>query len=269
MSTETTSWRAKLKLGGWYLYTALVSLFLWLPIFAIIIASFYDGQLFAFPFKFSTRWYEQILVSSGARRALVTTLQMSVVVTAVATIFGTAAALGYTRYQFRGRGVFKILSLLPIFFPLILLGLGMQMWFSIVGFGTGIVPSIVGQIVWISPIVMFVVSIRALSIDPNIEEAARDLGAGTVTVYKDVVVPPIVDGIIPGAIFAFILSWNNYYIVANLSGARSSVTTWMQGQIQYSFAPLVPALAASIFYVTLIGVSVALFIWHWYSSTQA
>ena len=264
MSTLTPTWKDRLETVLWYGYTGLIAFFLALPVLAIIIASFYEGQIFALPYEFSLKWYEAVLTSSGVRSAVITTLLTSLPVMVLSTVIGTAAALGYTRYDFTGKEYFKIFALLPIFFPLILLGLGMSMWFHLTGLGTGLVPTIIGQTVWISPIVMFVVSLRALSIDPNIEDAAKDLGAGQVTMYKDVILPPILDGVIAGAIFAFVLSWNNYYIASYLLGPNNSITTWIHGQLGFSFAPLVPAVASVIFYVSTLLVVIALsFLWWW------
>jgi len=80
----------------------------------------------------------------------------------------------------------------------------MSMWASVMNLGYGVLPSIIGELVWISPIVMFVVSITALGIDPNMEEAAKDLGTDTVTMYRKILLPLLSDGIVSGAIFAFV-----------------------------------------------------------------
>jgi spermidine/putrescine transport system permease protein len=134
----------------------------------------------------------------------------------------------------------------------------MSMWTSTIGFGYGIVQTIVGETVWIAPIVMFVVSITALGIDPDLEEAARDLGASTTKLYRDVILPLIADGVVAGAIFAFVLSWNNYYIASYLSGPNILVTTWIHSRLTQGFSALVPAVAAVLFYVSLVALVVAI-----------
>ncbi|WP_049986550.1 ABC transporter permease [Halobellus rufus] len=254
MSTDTaTRLGDRLGSGVWYGYVALVALFLMTPLVSLVIASFYDGRFFSIvDYEFTFGWYEAALTSGSIRSALTNTLYISIPVTILSTIIGTAAAIAYTRYDFPYREQFKLFALLPIFFPLILLGLGMSMWSSQIDLGYGIVPSIIGELVWISPIVMFVVSITALGIDPNIEEAAKDLGADTVTLYRKVLLPLISDGVVSGAIFAFVLSWNNYYIVSYLSGPQSTITTWIHGRMTQGFTPVVPAVASLIFYVSIL-----------------
>ena len=254
MSMKRSSGLAGRFTGGlWYAYVALVALFLVTPLLSLVVASFYDGRFFSIvDYQFSLAWYEAALNPGSIRSALTNTLLISVPVTILSTIIGTAAAIAYTRYEFPWREQFKLFALLPIFFPLILLGLGMSMWASVMNLGYGVLPSIIGELVWISPIVMFVVSITALGIDPNMEEAAKDLGTDTVTMYRKILLPLLSDGIVSGAIFAFVLSWNNYYIVSYLSGAQSTITTWIHGRMTQGFTPVVPAVASIIFYVSLL-----------------
>jgi len=241
----------------WYGYTLLVTLFLMIPMIAIIIASTYKGRVFGFPYEFTLDWYWQVLSNGTIHNAVINTLKIAIPTTIISTIIGTAAAIGYTRYTFRGQELFKIFVLLPIFFPLLIIGLGMSMWSNTIGFGNGIFQTIVGEVVWISPIVMFVVSITALGVDPNLEDAARDLGAGTTKLYKDVILPLIADGVVAGAIFAFVLSWNNYYIASYMSGSNILVTTWIQSRLTQGFSSLVPAVAAVLFYVSLVALLLA------------
>jgi ABC-type spermidine/putrescine transport system permease subunit II len=213
--------------------------------------------VFGLPYEFTLDWYSQVLGNGTIHSAVLNTLKIAVPVTVISTVVGTAAAIGYTRYTFRGQGLFKIFVLLPVFFPLLIIGLGMSMWSNVIGFGNGILQTIVGEVVWISPIVMFVVSITALGIDPDLEQAARDLGAGTRKLYLDVILPLIANGVIAGAIFAFVLSWNNYYIASYMSGSNILVTTWIHSRLTQGFSSLVPAVAAVLFYVSLIALLAA------------
>lgn len=244
--------------AGWYGYTLLVTLFLMTPLVAIIIASTHSGRIFGFPYDFTLDWYRQVLTNGTIHSAVLNTLKIAVPTTLLSTAVGTAAAIGYTRYTFPGRDLFKIVALLPIFFPLLIIGLGMSMWTSTIGFGYGIVQTVVGETVWIAPIVMFVVSITALGIDPDLEEAARDLGASTTKLYRDVILPLIADGVVAGAVFAFVLSWNNYYIASYLSGPNILVTTWIHSRLTQGFSALVPAVAAVLFYVSLVALVAAI-----------
>jgi spermidine/putrescine transport system permease protein len=242
----------------WYGYTLLVTLFLMMPLVAIIIASTHAARVFGFPYEFTLEWYRQALTNGTIHSAVLNTLKIAVPTTILSTVIGTAAAIGYTRYTFPGRDLFKIIALLPVFFPLLIIGLGMSIWSNVIGFGNGIPQTIVSETVWIAPIVMFVVSITALGIDTNLEDAARDLGAGTIKLYRDVVLPLIADGVVAGAIFAFVLSWNNYYIASYMSGSNILITTWIHSRLTQGFSSLVPAVAAILFYVSLVALAAAI-----------
>lgn len=236
----------------------LVALFILLPMMMVVIASFYDGNVFDLPYAFTTEWYQKVFSQGGAITAYANTLRIAIPVMILSTIIGTAGAIGFTRYNFRYQKIIQTIALLPIFFPLVIIGLAMSLWFRTLNFQMGFLTAIIGETVWISPIVMFVVSIQALKIAPNIEDAARDLGAGTVAMYRDITLPLIWDGVVSGAIFAFILSFNNYYIAANLTGANSTITTWLHSRIGFGFTPLVPAAASLSFYITLVFLLAAL-----------
>ncbi|RLM59768.1 ABC transporter permease subunit [Halobellus sp. Atlit-31R] len=261
MSTTQGPTARLLRAGVWYGYVLLVAVFLMIPLFTLVIASFYDGRFLSIvDYAFTLHWYEVALSSDSITSALVNTATIAIPVTVLSTIIGTGGAIAYTRYEFPYQEQFKLIALLPVFFPLLLLGLGMSLWTNVTNLGYGIVPSIVGELVWISPIVMFVVSITALGVDPDVEEAARDLGASTLTLYKEVILPLIADGIVSGAIFAFVLAWNNYYIVSYLSGAESTITTWIHAKMTQGFTPTVPAVSSLIFYLSLLLiVAVAVF----------
>jgi spermidine/putrescine transport system permease protein len=259
-SSHTTGSSSRAENVIWYGYVLLVTLFLMMPMIAILVASTHSGRVFGLPYEFTLDWYRQVITNGSVMSAIQNTLKIAVPVTILSTIVGTSAAIGYTRYQFKGQNLFKIFVLLPIFFPLMIVGLGMSMWTNAINFGNGIPQTIIAESAWISPIVMFVVSITALGIDPNIEEAARDLGASTTKLYKDVTLPLLANGIVSGGIFAFILSWNNYYIASYMSGANTLVTTWIHGRLTQGFSALVPGVAGVLFLISMLTLVVALWV---------
>jgi spermidine/putrescine transport system permease protein len=93
-----------------------------------------------------------------------------------------------------------------------------------------------------------------LGIDTSLEDAARDLGADTIKIYRDVVFPLIVDCVVE-AILAFVLSWVNYYIASYMSGSNVLIMTWIHGRLTQRFSSLVPAVAAILFYVSLVALT--------------
>ena len=132
--------------------------------------------------------------------------------------------------------------LLPIFFPQTVLGLSLLMWFN----SLGIIPTwktaVVAHLVWIAPIATLIVAIRAYSFDPALEEAARDMGAGTFTIFREITLPLLAPGLISAGLFAFLLSWGNFPLSLFTTGADSTLPEWLYAKMVSGYSPLVPTL---------------------------
>jgi spermidine/putrescine transport system permease protein len=156
-------------------------------------------------------------------------------------VVGFFGALAFARYQWRFRRTFQKLILLPIFFPQAVLGLALLMWFN----ALGVIPSwktaVVAHLVWISPITTLIIAIRAYSFDPALEEAARDMGASTWTVMKEVTGPLLLPGVVSAGLFAFLLSWGNFPLSLFTTGADSTLPEWLYAKMVSGYSPLVPS----------------------------
>ena len=138
--------------------------------------------------------------------------------------------------------MFQKLILLPIFFPQTVLGLALLMWFNSVGVIPSWKTAVVAHLVWIAPIATLIVSIRAYSFDPALEEAARDMGAGTWTILREVTLPLLMPGLISAGLFAFLLSWGNFPLSLFTTGADSTLPEWLYAKMVSGYSPLVPTL---------------------------
>jgi len=116
------------------------------------------------------------------------------------------------------------------------------MWFN----ALDIIPSwktaAVAHLVWISPIATLVIAIRAYSFDPALEEAARDMGASTLVILKEVTLPLLMPGVISAGLFAFLLSWGNFPLSLFTTGADSTLPEWLYAKMVSGYSPLVPTL---------------------------
>ena len=159
------------------LYGVLAILFLYLPIISVGFASVSKARYLTFPIKrYATKWYGKAIESSTVQDLLWTSLSVALLVTVISMVVGFFGALAFARYQWRFRGVFQKLILLPIFFPQAVLGLALLLWFNALGIIPTWKTAVVAHLVWISPIATLIIAIRAYSFDPSLEEAARDLG---------------------------------------------------------------------------------------------
>ncbi len=224
-----------------YLYGALAIAFLYLPLVSVGFASISKARYLSFPIKrYTTQWYGKALESHTVNDLLWTSLTIAGIVTVVSMVVGFFGALAFARYHWRFRGVFQKLILLPIFFPQAVLGLALLMWFNFVGWIPDWKSAVVAHLVWISPIATLVIAIRAYSFDPALEEAARDLGASTWTILREVTGPLLMPGVVSAGLFAFLLSWGNFPLSLFTTGADSTLPEWLYAKMVSGYSPLVP-----------------------------
>lgn len=237
---------------GLYGATAAVLIFFYIPIFTLIAFSFQEGRYLTLPLDgFSLKWYGALLQNDAARQALANSTLIAAVATVFATAIGTAAAIVSVRYRFKGRTAFMGLAGAPLAFPQLLLGIVLLLWFSVLGrwldFNTGLLTAIIGHIVYITPFVMVIVAVQVFTFDATLEDAARDSGASSWQVYRYVTLPLLWPGIFSAAIFAFLLSWGNFYLTYSLAGSARTLPTFVFAGIAVGSSPLYPAIATVIF----------------------
>jgi len=228
-----------------WLWTATVLVFLYMPMLAVVLASFSKQRYFRFPItRNTTEWYGKTLESLSVRDLLWTSLTVAALVTVFSVVLAFFGALAFARYDWKGRKLYQKLVLLPIFFPQAVLGLALLLWFSALGVITSWQTAVFAHMIWIVPIVILIMSIQAYSFDPALEEAAFDLGATRWQVLREVTLPILAPGIVSGAIFAFLLSWGNFPLSLFSTGADSTVPEWLYAKMVSGYTPMVPTLGS-------------------------
>lgn len=224
-----------------FVYGVLTLMFLYLPILSVGFASVSKARYLSFPIKrYTLQWYGKAVENSLVQDFFFTSLRIAVIVTLVAMVVGFFGALAFARYRWRFRGVFQKFILLPVFFPQAVLGLACLMWFNSIGIIPSWKTAVVAHLVWIAPIATLIVAIRAYSFDPALEEAARDMGAGTWTTLREVTLPLLWPGVFSAGLFAFLLSWGNFPLSLFTTGADSTLPEWLYAKMVSGYSPLVP-----------------------------
>ena len=217
---------------------------LYLPIVSVVLASLANTRYMRFPHKV---WTLDAYRAAAADYTTVTlhviSLQIAICVVLLSVVLGTIGAMAYARYDWRGRGLFQKLLVLPIFFPQPVLGLALLLSMSALGIAPSWKTAVVAHAVWIVPIVTLVISIRLFGYDVAQEEAAFDLGASRWQVAREVTLPALWPGIFSGALFAFLLSWSNLPLSVYTSGADTPLPLWLFSRTATNYSPLVPAIA--------------------------
>ncbi len=225
------------------LYGIVTIVVLYLPLFSVGFASISRARYLTFPIReYSFRWYAEAVQSDTVHEIVVTSFKIAVIVTVISMVVGFFGALAFARYQWRYRSLFQKVILLPIFFPQAVLGLALLIWFNSIGVTPTWKTAIVAHLVWIAPIATLVIAIRAYSFDPALEEAARDMGASTFTILREITLPLLMPGVISAGLFAFLLSWGNFPLSLFTTGVDSTLPEWLYARMVAGYSPLVPTL---------------------------
>lgn len=207
----------KTGIGGKILL-ALTMIFFYLPILYIIVFSFNDSRSLTKLGGFSLRWYEKMFADSTMMEAVVYTIVIALLATIISTIAGTLAAIGLSRSRKMLRNIVEQVNNLPIMNPEIVTAIGLLMFFSAIGIKKGFLTLLLAHIMFCTPYVMLSVSPKLRSLDPNLADAALDLGATPIQALTKVIVPQIMPGIVSGALIAFTMSFDDFIISYFVTG---------------------------------------------------
>lgn len=239
-----------------------VLIFFYIPIFTLILFSFKEGRYLNLPFEgWTLSWYGDLFTNGDVGKATLNSLIIAVSAMLVSTAVGLGAAQSFVRFDFRGKKPFQMVALAPLVFPQLLLGVVLLLWFSVLGnafdFSNNLLTAIIGHCVYLVPFTTIIISVQAATFDPTLEQAAQDFGASPWEVFREVTFPILWPGVFSAAIFAFLLSWGNFYITYSLSGTGRSLPTFVFSGMALGSTPLYPALATVTFVVGLLLIVVA------------
>lgn len=247
------------RAGALILIAVVIALYVFLlaPIAVVVIAAFNAGEYLRFPPEgFSLRWFANFAHSPLFIRAFVFSLRLALTVTVISTVAGTAAAFYVVRYARRSRDALRLLMTAPLQLPAILTGIALLIFFYALGLGTrGGVALTAGHVLVTLPYVFMTVSTVLVGFDRSLEEAARNLGATPWVTFRRVTLPVIKGGVISGAVFAFIISFDQFPISLLLSGVgTTTLPVHLFDYLRFSFDPTAAAVSTINILMTLVVV---------------
>lgn len=203
--------KKKTSVGSKIILT-LTMLFFYLPILYIIVFSFNDSRSLTKFSGFSLRWYEKMFADSTMMEAVLYTVIIAVIATVVATVVGTITAIGLSKSRKVVQKMVERINDLPVMNPDIVTAISLLMFFSVLTVKKGFGTLLIAHIMFCVPYVMLSVTPKLRSLDPNLIDAAMDLGATPFQALAKVIVPQIKPGIISGALIAFTMSFDDFVI---------------------------------------------------------
>lgn len=236
--------------------TALMMGFILAPLIIVVAMSVSDSYFVSFPPQgFTLRWYAKILSDRDFLEALRLSALLACGATAGSLLLGVPAAIALTRGRFFGQNFLKGLVLSPLIFPALVTGLALMQLMAMFGWGDARVSLLIGHIVVTCPYVIRSVVTSLLLVDINLEDAARTLGANRWVTFWRITLPQIAPGVAAGALFAFMVSFDNYPVTMWLANSQySPVPMVLMRQLVNVFDPSVPAMSTVIIILAVIGV---------------
>jgi putative spermidine/putrescine transport system permease protein len=238
-------------------YAIAVIIFLFVPIAIVVVASFNGADFVSFPPEsLSGRWYEAFWNSPDFTSSAITSFQVAFLTALISATIGSLAAIALSRYEFPGRRIMDLFFSLPLGLPSVVLALALLLVYTQFGFAGTKTGLVAGHVVLTTPFVIRLVRASFASYNANLELAAAGLGAPAWRVFLHITLPLLRPGIVGGAVFAFILSFDEVVVSLFLSGP-SAVTLPVRIFIFLDQSPGPIVLAAGS---VLVGFSVLLFI---------
>lgn len=199
-------------------YLALLTIFFYLPIVYTVVFSFNSSRSLTHFDGFSFRWYEKMFHDASMMQSIFYTIAIAVLATLISTVIGTITAIGLSKSRHIVRSVVEQVNDLPIMNPEIVTAIGLLMFFSALGARKGFGTMLLAHVMFCTPYVILSVSPKLRSLDPNLADAALDLGATPWQALIKVIVPQIRPGIVAGALIAFTMSFDDFIISYFVTG---------------------------------------------------
>ena len=199
-------------------YVAICLVFFYLPILVTMIFSFNSSKSLTRFTGFSMRWYTELLHNTEVSKAVYVSVTIAILATVISTVLGTITAIGLSKSRKVLKETLLNINNLPILNPDIVTAIGLMLLFSSLGFRKGYFTMLLAHISFCTPYVITSVYPKVRSLDPNLANAAMDLGATPFQALTKVIVPMIKDGIFAGALLAFTMSFDDFVISYFVSG---------------------------------------------------
>lgn len=238
-------------------YIVLIMLFFYLPIAYVVFFSFNSSKSLSRFTGFSLRWYESMMSNRSILEAIMYTVICATLATLISTLVGTVTAIGLSKNKKVVRELVNQVNNLPMLNPEIVTAIGFMLFFTSLRIKTGFFTMLLAHIAFCIPYVILTIMPKLRRLDPNIAEAALDLGCTPWTAMWKVIIPQIKSGIVAAALVAFSMSFDDFVISLFTTGPGvSNISIYVYSNVK-RVNPTINALSAVIVYVVTIVLIIA------------
>ena len=249
----TDSWRQPRRMlmaafGG------LTVFYLLAPTLVIVPMSFTQARILSFPpHGFTLQWYERMLTDRQWSSGIVNSVEVAVLTAILATVLGTMVALGLARGRLPGSTIVNALALSPLIVPVVIIAVGTFSLFVQWRLAGSLPGLVLAHTALALPFVVVNVGTSLRTMDRNLELAAANLGADPRRTFTRITLPIILPGVLAGAIFAFITSWDEVVVAIFMTSARfRTLPVEMWEQVRQVVDPTVAAVSTTLLVVTTV-----------------
>lgn len=245
-----------MKKFGKNLYLVLCFIFLYAPIVVLIVFSFNESKSRAHFTNFTLKWYKELFSNSLIMKSLWNTIIIAILASIIATVLGTAAAIGIHNMKKGMKTTVMNITYLPVINPEIITGISLMLLFvfisDITGIELGFVTVLISHITFCLPYVILNVLPKLRQMDIHLYEAAIDLGCSPVKAFFKVVIPEIMPGIFSGLLMSFTFSLDDFVITYFTSGSSfQTLPVTIYSMTRMKVNPQINALSTIIFLIVL------------------
>jgi spermidine/putrescine transport system permease protein len=261
MTAARTAWEW-LRTHALQIYAVLAVIYILIPIFVIAVFSFgatpKDKLTFGLDHGFTPEYWRTAFSNPQLNDALMTSLKLALLATAISTVIGTLMAIALVRHRFRGRRLTNLLIVVPMATPEVVIGAALLSMFVYANVATGFQTLLLAHVMFSISFVVVVVRSRLIGFDRHLEEAAADLGATPLATFRHVTLPLLAPGILAASLLAFSLSIDDFVISNFNSGPTETFPLYVYGVSLRGIPVQVNVLATMIFVVLVIAVVLVL-----------
>jgi putative spermidine/putrescine transport system permease protein len=234
-------------------WTALIMLFLFVPILIIILYAFNSSNVQSWPIPgFSTKWFASTWHDEEMRHALWLSIRAGLFATATAILLGSMGAFAVHRFRFFGREAISFIFVLPLALPGIITGMALNSFITFSGVPFSLLTIIIGHATFCIVVVYNNVLARLRRTQSSLVEASMDLGADGWQTFRFVTLPVIATALVAGGLLAFALSFDEIVVTIFTAGAQNTLPIWIFGNIR--LGQQLPQVNVVVFFVILVTV---------------
>lgn len=238
----------QIVLAAW---TLVVFVFMLAPVLVVVALAFNSSPSSTFPITGVTlKWFGELVADGEIGTSVRTSLALAGLASVSATVVGVAAAYALTRLRFAGRDAVQVMLSVPILVPHIVLGVGLLLAFRLLGLGKSFTLLVIGHVAITLPFVILTTTHRLRAIPPNIEEAARTLGASPLQAFTAITLPLAMPAIASALVFAFMSSFDEvtatlFWLPPNVETVQSRIMAMLQYSVDQRINALATVLISS------------------------